>query len=67
MPILEINQQITGISFNENDEGYALTKDGYVLYFIKETICGKKFLNYYADNIFNTDQGLYIRQQVVEK
>lgn len=68
MPILEINQQITGISFNENDEGYALTKDGYVLYFYKGNyLWQKKFLNYYADNIFNTDQGLYIRQQVVEK
>ncbi len=66
--ILEINQQITGISFDENDEGYALTKDGYVLYFYKGNyLWQKKYLNYYADNIFSTDQGLFIRQQLVER
>lgn len=67
-PILEINQQITAIHFRDDSEGYALTKDGFVISFLAGNYQWvKKMLDYFADKIFVTDQGFFIRQQFVEK
>lgn len=65
---IQLNQQITSISSNDQNEIFALSKDGYVFYFFNgEFQWQKKLLNYYADNLFYTDQGFFIRQQYNER
>ncbi|WGL59392.1 hypothetical protein QEJ31_12745 [Pigmentibacter sp. JX0631] len=65
---IQINQQITSIFSNEQNDIFALSKDGYIFYFFNgQYQWQKKFINYYADNLSFTDQGFVIRQQYTEK
>jgi len=63
----EINDSITSISFNDNFEGYAVSRIGKLYHFKNDKIVSiTKPFKFYTDDLFFTDTGFYTRRQFLE-